>query len=271
MADCDIISVMQRQVPLEAAFAEFFTFFGQISALFWESLGFIVRGAISYRHTVRQMAEVGVGSLLIAIITVGFSGAVTALYASIQLSKYGQLSLVGGLVGKSLALELAPISTAIVVAARSGSAMAAELGSMVVTEQVDALRALATSPTRYLVVPRLVATMIMMPLISMLANGAGVLGGYVSATSNGVAPALFWRSFQEITTVQDQIQGLIKTIPFALIIVLVGCRQGLTTKGGAAGVGRATTSSVVFAIMGVYMLDFFLSLILQDSSNLISF
>ena len=198
---------MQRQVPLEAAFAEFFTFFGQISALFWESLGFIVRGAVSYRHTIRQMAEVGVGSLLIALITVGFSGAVAALYASVQLAKYGQPGLVGGLVGKSLALEIAPISTAIVIAARSGSAMAAELGSMVVTEQVDALRALATSPTRYLVVPRVVGTLIMMPLITMLANGAGVLGGYVAATSNGVAPALFWRSFQEITDISDQSAG----------------------------------------------------------------
>ncbi len=262
---------MTRQVPLALVLREFFTFFGQLAELFWESLCFVARGAVSYRHTVRQMAEVGVGSLMVALITVGFSGAVTALYVTIQLIKLGQEGFVGGLVGKSLALEIAPAITAIVVAARSGSAMAAELGSMVVTEQVDALKALATSPTRYLVVPRVLGTLIMLPLITTLANGAGVIGGYVAAVANGVSPSLFWRSFQEITTVQDEVQGLVKTIPFALVISLVGCRQGLTTQGGAAGVGRATTSSVVFAIIGIYIVDFFLSLMLQDTSGMLSF
>ena len=262
---------MTRQVPLVLGFNAFFSFFGQLSQLLWESLGYIARGAVSYKHTVRQMSEVGVGSLMVAIITVGFSGAVTALYVAVQLTKYGQEGFVGGLIGKSLALEIAPVITAIVVAARSGSAMAAELGSMVVTEQVDALKSLATSPTRYLVVPRVLGAALMMPLITSMANAAGVLGGYVAATTNGVSPALFWRSFQEITTVQDQLQGLVKTIPFALVITLIGCRQGLNTTGGAAGVGRATTSAVVFSIVGVYVIDFFLSLILQDSSGLFSF
>jgi phospholipid/cholesterol/gamma-HCH transport system permease protein len=262
---------MTRPLTLSDLLNSFFVFFGQLAALFWESLGYIVRGAVSYRHTVRQMAEVGVGSLMVAIITVGFSGAVAALYVAIQLVKYQQTQFVGGLVGKTLALEVAPVITAVVVAARSGSSMAAELGSMVVTEQVDALRALATSPTRYLVVPRVLGTLLMLPLITILANGAGVIGGYVAATTNGVTPTMFWRSFQEITTVQDQLQGLLKTIPFALIIALVGCRQGLTTGGGAQGVGRATTSAVVFAMMGIYVVDFFLSIILQDSSGLLNF
>jgi phospholipid/cholesterol/gamma-HCH transport system permease protein len=170
-------------------------------------------------------------------------------------------------VGKSLALEIAPVITAIVVAARSGSAMAAELGSMVVTEQVDALRALATSPTKYLVVPRLLGTLLMLPLITILANGAGVIGGYAASVSNGVSPAIFWDSFQNYTTVLDQFQGLLKTIPFAIIIALVSCRQGLTTKGGARGVGRATTSAVVFSMVGVYVVDYFASLILQDMAG----
>lgn len=260
---------MTRPLTLFDLLNSFFVFFGQLAALFWESLGYIVRGAVSYRHTVKQMAEVGVGSLLVAIITVGFSGAVAALYVAIQLAKYQQTQFVGGLVGKTLALEVAPVITAVVVAARSGSSMAAELGSMVVTEQVDALRALATSPTRYLVVPRVLGTLLMLPLITILANGAGLIGGYIAATTNGVTPTMFWRSFQDITTVQDQFQGLLKTIPFAIIIVLVGCRQGLTTKGGAQGVGRATTSAVVFAMMGIYITDFFLSIILQDSSGLL--
>jgi phospholipid/cholesterol/gamma-HCH transport system permease protein len=262
---------MAKPAPLSLIFSEVFQFFGQIAILLWESLTYIVRGAVSYRHTIQQMAEVGVGSLLVALITVGFSGAVTALYVAIQLVKFKQEYLVGGLVGKSLALEVAPVITSIVIAARSGSSMAAELGSMVVTEQVDALRTLATSPTRYLVVPRVLGTLLMLPMITVLANVAGLMGGYVAAVTNGVAPTLFWRSFQEITTVQDQLQGLSKTIPFALLIALIGCRQGLTTKGGAAGVGRATTSAVVFAMMGIFITDFFLSMILQDTSSMIDF
>jgi phospholipid/cholesterol/gamma-HCH transport system permease protein len=247
-----------------AKFQEFFRFFGELTTLFWESLTYLARGLVSYRHTIRQMAEVGVGSLLVAIITVGFSGAVAALYFSIQLVKFGQPGYVGGIVGKSLALEIAPVITAVVVAARSGSAMAAELGSMVVTEQVDALRALATSPTQYLVLPRVLGTLLMMPIITVLANVAGLYGGYIAATTNGVSHALFWSSYQGYTEIADQLNGLLKTIPFALIITLIGCRQGLMTKGGAQGVGRATTSAVVFAMMGIYITDFFISTVLQD-------
>jgi len=256
---------MTRRLSINLLFADFFIFFGQVAGLFGESLSYMLRGAVSYRHTLRQMSDVGVGSLLVALITVGFSGAVAALYVAIQLVKYGQSAYVGGLVGKSLALEISPVITAIVVAARSGSAMAAELGSMVVTEQVDALRALATSPTRYLVVPRLLGTLLMLPMITVLANCAGLLGGYGAAVSNGVAPAQFWHSFQYYTTVTDQFNGLVKTIPFAIIIALVSCRQGLATRGGAYGVGRATTSAVVFSMVGVYITDFFLSVVLQDA------
>jgi phospholipid/cholesterol/gamma-HCH transport system permease protein len=107
-------------------------------------------------------------------------------------------------------------------------------------------------------------TVLMLPLVTALANGAGALGGYFAAVGNGIAPTLFWRSFQEMVTVGDQLSGLAKTIPFALIISLVGCRQGLTTKGGAQGVGRATTSAVVFSMIGVYVIDYFLSMVLQD-------
>ncbi len=195
---------------------EIFQFFGSLATLGAESFGFIVRGAVSYKHTVRQMAEVGVGSLMVAIVTVGFSGAVAALYLSIQLVKYGQPNLVGGVIGKSLALEIAPVITAIVVAARSGSAMAAELGSMTVTEQVDALRSLATSPVQYLVVPRVLGTLIMLPLITVIANAAGLVGGYLASTSNGVTATQFMASFQDYTYITDQTNGLLKTIPFAL-------------------------------------------------------
>lgn len=244
---------------------EFLIFLGQITVLFWESVVHIALGAVSYRHTLRQMADVGVGSLLVAMITVGFSGAVAALYISPQLVKYGQAGFIGGLTGKSLALEIAPVITAIVVAARCGSSMAAELGSMRVTEQVDALRSMGVSPVRYLVVPRVLGTLLMLPLVTVLANAAGVLGGAVTAASNGVAFSIYWSSFTSITTINDQAQGLFKTIPFALLIALISCRQGLHTRGGARGVGLATTSAVVFSMIGIYVADYFLSVILQDT------
>lgn len=259
---------MTRRVSSSfSVFAPFFAFFGEIAELLWTSLGFVARGAVSYRHTVRQMAEIGVGSLFVALVTVGFSGGVTALYISVQLVQLGQQSFVGGLVGKSLALEVAPVITAVVVAARAGSAMSAELGSMVVTEQVDALRSLATSPVKYLVVPRVLAALLMMPLVTALANGAGALGGYFAAASNGVAAAAYWSSYQRFVTPGDQVQGLCKAMVFALLLSLISCRQGLNTRGGAAGVGRATTSAVVLSLTAIFVVDFFLSVILQDISQ----
>jgi phospholipid/cholesterol/gamma-HCH transport system permease protein len=254
--------------PLVASLSEICLFFGQLATLFLESLWFVLRGKISVRATLRQMGEVGVGSLLVAIITVGFSGAVAALYLAAQLVKFGQGQYAGGFVGKSLALEIAPVITAIVVSARSGSAMAAELGSMTVTEQVDALKTMAVSPVQYLVVPRILGTMLMMPIVTVLANLAGLYGASLTAELGGVSHTLFWRSFQDFVNVGDQIQGLLKSIPFGVLIALVGCRQGLTTSNGAQGVGRATTSSVVFGSMAIYVTDFFISLLIQDFSSL---
>ena len=258
----------RRDTSPFSIFTPFFAFFGEIAALLFASLGFALRGAISYRSAVRQMAEIGVGSLFVALVTVGFSGGVAALYVSVQLVQLGQQSFVGGLVGKSLALEVAPVIAAVVVAARAGSAMAAELGSMVVTEQVDALRSLATSPVRYLVVPRVLATLIMLPLVTVLANGAGALGGYAASVANGVAPAAYWSSYQNFVEPGDQFQGLFKSCVFALLLSVISCRQGLNTRGGAAGVGRATTSAVVLSMTAIFVVDFFLSLLLQDISRI---
>ena len=262
--------MLLRRSSLRAAsrpLFDFLQFFGQLGSLALETAWCVVRGRVSVRATIRQMSEVGVGSLLVALITVGFSGAVTALYLSAQLIKYGQGAYAGLLVGKSLALEITPVITAIVVAARSGSAMAAELGSMTVTEQVDALKTMATSPVEYLVVPRVVATMLMMPIVAALANLAGLYGASLTAEMGGVSHTLFWRSFQGID-IADQINGLLKVIPFGALIALIGCRQGLATTGGAQGVGRATTSAVVFGSIAIYVVDFFISLLLQDAAKL---
>lgn len=255
------------QRAVSGPLSDFLLFFGQLALLTTETLWYLVRGRVPLRSTIRQMSEVGVGSLLVALITVGFSGAVTALYLAAQLNQYGQGSYTGSLVGQSLALEIAPVITAIVVAARSGSAMAAELGSMTVTEQVDALKTMATSPVEYLVVPRVVGTVLMMPIVTVLANLAGLYGASLTSELGGVSHTLFWSSFQRVL-VADQINGLLKSIPFGALIALIGCRQGLATTGGAQGVGRATTSAVVFGSIAIYVVDFFISLVMQDVAKL---
>ena len=253
--------------PLIDALTDFFSFWGQIASLGAETFWFIFRGEVSVRGTVKQMGEVGVGSLIVACLTVGFSGAVAALYLAAQLVLYGQAGLTGGIVGKSLALEIAPVITAIVVAARSGSAMAAELGSMTVTEQVDALKTMGTSPVRYLVVPRVMGTLIMIPIVTAIANMAGLYGASLTSALGGVSSTLFWRSFQDFVSVSDMATGLGKSIPFGLLIALIGCRQGLSTKNGAQGVGLATTSAVVFGLIAVYVVDFLISLMIQDAGS----
>ena len=253
--------------PLVDALTDFFLFWGQIASLGLETFWYIFRGEVSVRGTVKQMGEIGVGSLAVACLTVGFSGAVAALYLAAQLVLYGQAGLAGGLVGKSLALEIAPVITAIVVAARSGSAMAAELGSMTVTEQVDALRTMGTSPVRYLVVPRVMGTVLMIPGITAIANLAGLYGASLTSALGGVTGTLFWRSFQDYVSVADMSKGLFKSIPFGILIALIGCRQGLSTKQGAQGVGIATTSAVVFGLIAVYVVDFLISLMIQDAGS----
>ena len=270
IADSEIALHRPFYQPLIDALTDFFQFWGQIASLGAETFWFIFRGQVSVRGTVKQMGEVGVGSLVVACLTVGFSGAVAALYLAAQLVLYGQAGLAGGIVGKSLALEIAPVITAIVVAARSGSAMAAELGSMTVTEQVDALKTMGTSPVRYLVVPRVVGTLLMMPIITAVANMAGLYGASLTSALGGVTSTLFWRSFQDFVQVSDMATGLGKSIPFGLLIALIGCRQGLSTKNGAQGVGLATTSAVVFGLIAVYVVDFLISLMIQDAGSFLS-
>jgi len=236
---------------------------GETTSLMLDTIGCLGRAAVSPRLTIRQMAHIGVDSLALVIVTVGFSGMVLSLYTSVELIQLGAQKYVGGLVGLSVAREIAPVIAAIVVSARVGSAIAAELGTMVVTQQVEALRALATSPIEYLVVPRFVACVVMLPVLGVFANLAGIGGGYLVAVYvAGVHPTIYLDSLRVFVENLDLAVGLVKTVPFAIIISLVACHQGLYTKGGAAGVGRATTSSVVMCIMLVYVADFFLSYLL---------
>jgi len=233
---------------------------GELALLFFRTLGALLRGRVMVGETVRQMSHIGVNSLPICILTIAFSGMVLALHTANQLVRMGAEGLIGGIVAVSMAREAAPVLTAIVVAARVGSAIAAEIGTMAVTEQVDALRSLGVSPVNYLVVPRFVAAVVMLPVLTVFANLAGVMGGFiVSVLGAGVNSSLFISSARNMLEPQDLFLGLVKTFVFGAIIAVVGCNQGLRTTGGAAGVGRSTTAAVVTSIVLVYVADYFLA------------
>ena len=248
---------------------EFLDWLGELALLFFRTLGALFRGRILFGESLRQMQVIGVASLPITLVTISFSGMVLALHTANQLKQLGVDWLIGGIVAVSMAREAAPVLTAIVVAARVGSSIAAELGTMVVTEQVDALRSLGVSPVNYLVVPRFLAAVLMLPVLTIFANAAGVGGGYiVSVFGAGVDGAVFVNSARNLLEPNDLYLGLIKTFVFGAIIALVGCNQGLRTRGGAAGVGRSTTAAVVMSIVLVYIADYFLAEWMFGSSSL---
>lgn len=236
------------------------TFVGEIALLLGQAIREIVRGRIDFRDLIQQMSFIGVNSIMIALLTSFASGAVIALYFSDILQRYGVTSLTGAIVAISLARELGPVLTGVVVAARAGSAIAAEIGTMKVTEQIDALRALAVDPIRYLVPPRLIASLVMLPIVCLLADMSGIFGGYVIAVVvHGVPSAMYSSGIQQFLVPSDFYLGMFKTVVFGLIIAIVGCHQGLKTRGGATEVGRATTSAVVLSIVLIYISDFFLA------------
>jgi len=209
---------------------------------------------------VMQMDLIGVGSLPIVVLTGFFSGAVMALQMSRALAQYGQVGQTGALVSISLVRELGPVLTALMVAGRNSSGIASELGSMKVTEQIDAMRALGTDPIQKLVTPRLIGTAVMLPLLTILSDFIGMFGGWVIAYFFLNLPSQqYWHSVWKALEWNDVSQGLLKPFAFAFVIALVGCFYGLRTTGGTQGVGRATTQAVVAASVLILLLDFFFS------------
>lgn len=208
-----------------------------------------------------QMDVIGVGSLMIAGMTGFFTGAVMALQMSKALATYGQVSKTGTLVSLTLVRELGPVLTGIMVAGRNASGIASELGSMKVTEQIDAMRALGTDPVQKLVTPRLIATCTMLPLLTIIADFVGMCGGFVVAQLFlGIPAKLYWTSvWQPILWPNDVIQGLLKPFMFGIAISMVGCFYGLRTTGGTQGVGRATTQAVVGATILIFILNLLLT------------
>jgi phospholipid/cholesterol/gamma-HCH transport system permease protein len=223
----------------------------------------LVTPPIYRRDIVEQLDAIGIGSLTVVLLTGLFTGMVLALQSGLTLDQFGARSVVGRLVSASMVKELGPVLTALMVTGRVGSGIAAELGSMVVTEQIAALRALGTDPIRKLVVPRVVAGTIMVPILTVLADGVGMLGGLViSVTQLQVAGSIYWSNVVEGLYLQDLWMGLLKPVVLGFALVSIGCHVGLRTHGGTQGVGRSTTNAVVMASVAVLALDFLLTKLL---------
>src|SRR5580658_7753020 len=202
-----------------------------------------------------QMDNIGVGSLLIVVIVGFFSGAVMALQMYHALATYGQVGKTGQLVSITLVRELGPVLTAVMVAGRNASGIASELGSMKVTEQIDAMRALGTDPLQKLVTPRMIATAVMLPMLTIVADFVGLIGGWtIARLSIGLPTSQYWTSAYQALEYNDITQGLLKPFVFAFMVSLVGCFYGLRTTGGTQGVGHATTQAVVVSSVWIFVL-----------------
>lgn len=207
-----------------------------------------------------QMDDIGVGSMPIVLLSGFFIGAVMVLQTGSQFQRFGQVSLTGDLVSLALVRELGPTITGLLVAGRCASGIASELGSMLVTEQVDAMRALGTDPSRKLVSPRVLATLIMLPLLTTFSVFIGLVGGMVASVfSLRLSATTFWQRAIAILQFSDLMQGFTKSVVFAFILSTVGCYQGLNVRGGTQGVGRATTQAVVVSSVLIIVADTFLT------------
>jgi phospholipid/cholesterol/gamma-HCH transport system permease protein len=235
-----------------------------VTLLFWRAVKGVGKQPRYFGEMVKQLDLVGVGSLGIVILTGFFTGGVLILQAYPTLQYYGAQSNAGQGVATTLIRELGPVLTALMVAGRVGSAISAELGSMVVSQQIDAMRALGTSPVRKLVTPRVVALITAMPLLTVAADIFGLVGGGIVALQiYGLDSGVYIASVRNGVDIEDLLGGIIKPVLFGLIIGIISCYKGLNTKGGTVGVGVSTTNAVVVSSITVIIADFFLSKALQ--------
>ena len=235
-------------------------YLGGITDLAVQTVQQMRRGPIERPLLIAQLEQIGVRSISIVVITSAFIGMVLALQTAYALEDFGGKLFIGMIVALSLVRELAPVLMALMVGGRVGAGMTAEIGTMKVTEQIDALRALATNPVRKLVVPRVLATTIMFPLLTVIAIALGILGGQLIAVANLHLSANFYlRSVIEAVKYNDLASGISKTFFFGFSTSLIACYNGLRTSGGADGVGRSTTQTVVMSAITVLIMDFFLT------------
>ena len=233
---------------------------GALAILSKETARLAVRPPLEVRNLFVQLHLLGVRSLSITNITLLFTGMVVALQTAYSLAAFGAKYVTGDAVSLTLVRELGPVLTALVVGGRVGAGITAEIGSMAVTEQVDAIRALAADPVKKLVVPKVLATIIMLPILTILADFMGILGGlFISVYELDQSARFYWERVRQALSIGDICSGVGKAFFFAFFIAMFGCYNGLRAQGGADGVGRATTNTVVMASIAILISDFFLT------------
>jgi phospholipid/cholesterol/gamma-HCH transport system permease protein len=235
---------------------EYFRLLGQVAH------GLVTR-PIYARDMIEQLDTIGIGSLTVVLLTGTFTGLVLALQSGLTLDQFGARSMVGRLVSASMVKELGPVLTALMVTGRVGSGIAAELGSMMVTDQIAALRALGTDPVRKLVVPRVIAGTVMVPVLTVISDAVGMFGAaIISRTQLKVAGSVYWNNVVQGLYIQDVWMGLIKPVVLGFVLVTIACHVGMRAKGGTQGVGRATTNAVVAGSVAVLAVDFLVTKLL---------
>jgi phospholipid/cholesterol/gamma-HCH transport system permease protein len=236
---------------------------GSVLLMFIDVLKWMVKPPLKIDLIIKQMEFVGVKSLFVVVLTGTFTGMVMALQGYYGFKMFNAESMVGSTVALGITRELGPVLTALMVTARAGSAMAAELGTMRVTEQIDAYYVMSANPVKYLIVPRIVAAVLMLPLLTIVADFVGILGGYfVGVPILHINAGAFMKNIVTIVSLDDIYNGLIKSAFFGLILSVAGCYKGFTMTGGAEGVGRATTEAVVLASVSILVSDYFLTAIM---------
>lgn len=233
---------------------------GRISIMLAESICFAIRPPFKLNYIFKQMEFIGVNSVFVIILTGAFTGMVLALQSYYGFRKFGSEGLVGATVALSMTRELGPVLTSLMVTGRAGSAMAAELGTMRVTEQIDALTVMALNPIKYLVTPRIIAAFLMLPLLTVIADFVGIIGGYlVGVKLLGINEGAYIDKTIKFVELNDIYNGLVKAAVFGIILSIVSCYKGFYTKGGAEGVGKATTEAVVVSSVTILVTDYILT------------
>lgn len=267
MSDNSDRKLIQKSTP-KSPFSLWFNRMMMALLLMGQVVLHLLKGKINRRNTLEQMSIVGPQSLMIALLTSTFVGMVFTIQVAREFLNFGAGSAVGGVLALSLARELAPVLTAVTIAGRVGSAFAAELGTMQVTEQIDALYMLRTDPIDYLVTPRVLACCLMLPLLTILGLGTGILGGMAMANLiYGIPNMVFLDSARKFLTVWDLCSAPLKAIVFGFLIAIIGTSWGLTTTGGAKGVGESTTTAVVTSLLAIFISNFFLSWIMFQGAG----
>jgi phospholipid/cholesterol/gamma-HCH transport system permease protein len=233
---------------------------GRVLLLLVTTLRQMLVPPLGYQEIMRQARHVGVSSVPVVLVTALFSGMVLSLQSYTSLERLGAESLVGSIVALSMTKEMGPVLTGLIVAGRAGAAMAAELGTMRVTEQIDALETLAANPVKYLIVPRFLAGFVMLPALTVISDVVGITGGYmVTVGVYGASSAQYMKRTWEFLELDDIYVGLVKAAFFGASLALLSCYRGFYSEGGAEGVGRATTGAVVVSFMTILISDYFLS------------